>query len=143
MTLYEQFLDYTNFPTEEKFNEVVDQLPYFDSFDSALEFDPTYDNLAEKLFEYGVLADYPYLWVDSFNFEDKEVSIADIEDLELLEEINNLLKESGWTLLYYEEAKKTLSEESPEDERKKLLTSIECKATTEQLRDFYNSLNEE
>ena len=112
MVTYKQFLETTKFPSEEKFNNIIKELPSFDELNpNSVEFDPEYDDLEEWLFINGFLYSLNYYNVlDDFNFDSKEVIISGIESLEVLNELNEKLTSAGWTLVNYEEEKEELEE---------------------------------
>ena len=120
MITYKQFLETTRFPSEEKFNNIIKELPSFDELNNSISFDPEYDDLEEWLFINGFLYSLNnYSDLDDFNFDSKEVAISEIESLETLNELNEKLTSAGWTLVNYEEEKEEL-EELNEDRNKNL-----------------------
>lgn len=144
MITYNYFLEKLNFPSEEKFNEVIKNLPSFDKLHDNIEFDPIYDNLWERLFEYGFLNDYPYVYIESMSYEEKRIKLGDIETLEELEDINNKLTAAGWTLVNYDEEKKYLEEklndESECEERDHILNEIRSSnLTNQQIKEAYEN----
>ena len=120
MITYKQFLETTRFPSEEKFNNIIKELPSFDELNNSISFDPEYDDLEEWLFINGFLYSLNnYSDLDDFNFDSKEVAISEIESLETLNELNEKLTSAGWILVNYEEEKEEL-EELNEDRNKNL-----------------------
>lgn len=120
MITYKQFLETTKFPSKEKFDNIIKELPSFDELNNSISFDPEYDDLEEWLFINGFLYSLNnYSDLDDFNFDSKEVAISEIESLETLNELNEKLTSAGWTLVNYEEEKEEL-EELNEDRNKYL-----------------------
>ena len=147
MITYKDFLDKVNIPSEEEFNEIISNIPPFEELSAEFEFDPQWDNLAEQLFNYGVLGDtFSHAYVDSFDYDDKSTYIQDLEDLEELNKVNEILTSAGWTLRNYEEDKKFFEEELAKEEndakKEELLNELRNSASIEQLKEFVKNVNE-
>ena len=147
MITYNDFLSKINIPSEEEFNEIINNIPPFDELSDEFEFNPEWDNLAKQLFNYGVLGDtFSHAYVDDdFDYENKSTYIQDLEDLEELEKVNELLTSAGWTLENYEDDKRFFEEELSKDkleaEKEELLKELRNSASVEQLRKFVKDVN--
>lgn len=143
MITYNDFLNKLNIPSEEEFNEIIENIPPFEKLSDDFDFDSNWDNLVEQLFNYGVLGDeIPYAYADNIDYENKSVYIRDLENLEELEKINKILIDAGWTLKNYEDDKKFFeAEEFSEKEKEELLKELRNSASIEQLKEFVKNVN--
>lgn len=110
MITYNNFLKgIEGIPSEEEFNKIISVLPPIKSLPKDFEYDPSYDSLANKLIDKGLLKGY-VAYTDDVDIEKKQVWIYDFESLEDLEKIKNLFEKYGWTLESYEDEKDSLLE---------------------------------
>ena len=144
MITYNDFLDRLHIPSEKEFNEIIKNLPPFDELDVDFDYSPDYDDLYEKLFEYGFLSEYNCVYIGSMNYENKRVELGDIETLEELEDINNKLTAAGWTLVNYDEEKcyqeEEAAKEKEQNERDYILNEIRnSNLTAQQIKEAYEN----
>ena len=116
MTKYQQFLEKLFIISEDQFDEIVKEFPDIDI--SLLELnsyeDNTVDDVARAFVEV-ILRDYDYAYPDELDFEDRTISIEDVESLEDLESIKQKL--SNWNITNYGELREYLLEEEKENEK--------------------------
>ena len=111
MITFKQFLEISNFPSEEDFNETIKALPPFNEIDKdSVPFDSSFDYLGEWLFVNGFLysLDLTSCDFEYFSLEDKKVSVTGINSLEDLNKLNKELTCAGWELENYEDEKSSL-----------------------------------
>lgn len=146
MITYEYFLNKLNLPTMEEFDEIINNIPSFDELNDSFEYDPEYDNLPEQLINYGVLNDFNYTYVEDCDYDNKKIEIGDIANLAELNEINDLFKSYGWTMINYdndlEYFLKQESEKNSEYEKQILLNKLDEIATIEQLKMFLENVKQ-
>lgn len=146
MSKYSDFLKKLKLPSEEEFNKLIEQLPPYEELSEDFEFDPDWDDLNQKLFDWGVLGDkYRGCWTDEVNLEEKKVVISDIDSFEDLNEINDMLKSAGWTLENYDEDLEYWNEQATQEkldaEKQQLLDKLRDFATLDQLKEFVKNVN--
>jgi len=116
MTKYQQFLEKICVISEDEFDEIVKEFPDIDI--SLLELnsydDNTVDDVARAFVEV-ILRDYDYAYPDELDFEDRTISIEDIESLEDLESIKQKL--SNWNITNYGELREYFLEEEKANEK--------------------------
>lgn len=146
MITYEYFLNKLNLPTMEEFDEIINNIPSFDELNDSFEYDPEYDNLPEQLINHGVLNDFNYTYVEDCDYDNKKIEIGDIANLAELNEINDLFKSYGWTMINYdndlEYFLKQESEKNSEYEKQILLNKLDEIATIEQLKMFLENVKQ-
>jgi hypothetical protein len=141
MTKYQQFLESIGIIPEDLFNEIIDSLPEvdIDSIDFDLNGADSLDDVAEQIISY-ILQDWEYVYVEELDFENKTLTLYDVESLKDLEEIKETF--SKWTITNYDDLVEQLKEEENEDNKEfeSLINKIRSNATIEQLRKFVDSL---
>ena len=140
MTKYQQFLESIGIIPEDLFNEIIDSLPEVDV--DLIDFDlngaDSLDDVAEQIISY-ILQDWEYVYVEELDFENKTLTLDDVESLKDLEEIKETF--SKWTITNYDDLVEQFEEENEDDkEFESLINKIRFNATIEQLRKFVDSL---
>lgn len=118
MVTYKEFLEKTNAISESDFNEVAILFPSvnIDLLD-VQDYDPLYcdkDDLS-RFFVAAILEDYNCVYVDELSFEDKTLTLEDVDTLDDLKNIKSTL--SDWTITNYNELEKCLIEEEEENKK--------------------------
>ena len=140
MTKYQQFLESIGIIPEDLFNEIIDSLPEVDV--DLIDFDlngaDSLDDVAEQIISY-ILQDWEYVYVEELDFENKTLTLDDVESLKDLEEIKETF--SKWTITNYDDLVEQFEEENEDDkEFESLINKIRFNATIEQLRKFVDRL---
>lgn len=140
MTKYQQFLESIGIIPEDLFNEIINSLPEvdIDLIDFELDGADSLDDIAEQIISY-ILQDWDYVYVEELDFENKTLTLEDVQSLKDLEEIKETF--SKWTITNYDDLVEQFEEESEDDkEFESLINKIRFNATIEQLRKFVDSL---
>ena len=140
MTKYQQFLESIGIIPEDLFNEIIDSLPEvdIDLIDFELDGADSLDDIAEQIISY-ILQDWEYVYVEELDFENKTLTLEDVQSLKDLEEIKETF--SKWTITNYDDLVEQFEEENEDDkEFESLINKIRFNATIEQLRKFVDSL---
>ena len=97
------------------------------------------DDVAEQIISY-ILQDWEYVYVEELDFENKTLTLEDVQSLKDLEEIKETF--SKWTITNYDDLVEQFKEEENEDDKEfeSLINKIRFNATIEQLRKFVDSL---
>lgn len=116
MVTYKEFLEKTNAISESDFDEVASLFPSvnIDLLD-VQDYDPLYcdkDDLS-RFFVAAILEDYRYVYIDELSFEDKTLTLEDVDTLDDLKSIKSIL--SDWTITNYNELEKCILEEEEEN----------------------------
>ena len=119
MTKYQEFLNYIEVISEDKFNRVIESLPNFDmeSIDFG-EYIKDEDDLAYILIS-GI---FDEVSISSVDFENKEVEIEYADNIQELDFVKNRLPK--WTITNYDDIKEGLLEE---EEEKSLLEEVQSR----------------
>lgn len=117
MTNYQRFLEKIGVLYEDLFNEVINSLPKidFDEVDVFMYDNSSVNELACCIIDY-ILGDWPQVYSEEVNFDNKSFELNDVESLADLEEIKETFK--SWTITNYDELKSELTKEKEiKDER--------------------------
>ena len=150
MVKYHEFLEKINVICEEQFCEIANMFPDVSIDD--IEIDSYYYDLDEsdciaRLFIESIVNNYDYAYLDEVNFNDKTITLEDIQSLEDLEDIKNRL--SNWNILNYNDIKEDIikemeeekEEERIDEERRKkisIINSVVDNITLEEIKELAN-----
>lgn len=144
MNKYTDFLNKLNLPTKEEFNDFIDELPPYEELSDDFEYNPYYDSLEVKIFDFGVLKNFHGCRVYNIKIDEKVVYIDGIDSLEQLNELQDILTAARWTLGNYEDELEywTQTDELISNSEKSLLLNELGKiVTTEQLKQIIENVN--
>ena len=145
MFTYKQLLNHWDVITESQFNEVIKYIPKFDNINiNTIEKDYPInrDELCRILLDAYLVTVSDYAYVEDVDFDSKEISVWDINDIDTLNKVYSDLTKLGWNVYSYEELKEYILEENKQEtlmeERENLLELIKHKISDMSFEDLEN-----
>ena len=116
MNKYQEFLEKICVISEDQFDKIVDEFPdvEIDDLDISEYDDNTFDDIV-RAFVNALLDEYDCVWIDDLDFDNKTISIEDVQSLKDLESIKNKL--FNWNITNYNELKGDLLQEEEENRK--------------------------